>query len=231
MRVNAVIVAAGEGERMGGKIPKPFLSLNGRPIILRTLSHFAASQIRRVILVASEREVSRCQELVRSDLQLRGLEFVFQAGGLRRQDSVSEGLARLDADCEVVVIHDGVRPFISSRLIDRCVEVALQEGAVVVGVPVRDTIKVVSEDRRIRETPPRETLWEIQTPQAFRTEIIREAFRHAAREGAEATDDAMLVERLGKKVAVLEGQRTNIKITVPEDLVIAEALLRSGLVS
>jgi 2-C-methyl-D-erythritol 4-phosphate cytidylyltransferase len=131
----------------------------------------------------------------------------------------------------VVVIHDGVRPFISSRLIDRCVEVALQEGAVVVGVPVRDTIKVVSEDRRIRETPPRDSLWEIQTPQAFRTEIIREAFRHAACEGAEATDDAMLVERLGKKVAVLEGQRTNIKITIPEDLVIAEALLREGLVS
>jgi 2-C-methyl-D-erythritol 4-phosphate cytidylyltransferase len=111
------------------------------------------------------------------------------------------------------------------------VEVALQEGAVVVGVPVRDTIKVVSEDRRIRETPPRDSLWEIQTPQAFRTEIIREAFRHAACEGAEATDDAMLVERLGKKVAVLEGQRTNIKITVPEDLVIAEALLREGVVS
>src|SRR3989338_7404823 len=171
MRVNAVIVAAGGGERMGGKIPKPLLSLNGRPIILRTLSHFATSQVRRVILVVSEREVSRCQELVRSDLDLRRLEMVFQAGGPRRQDSVSEGLARLDADCEVVVIHDGVRPFISSCLVDRCVEVALQEGAVVVGVPVRDTIKVVSEDRHIRETPPRETLWEIQTPQAFRTEI------------------------------------------------------------
>ncbi len=231
MRVNAVIVAAGEGKRMGGKIPKPFLPLGGRPLILHTLSRFVASQVGKVVLVAARSEISRCQELIRSDPNLSGLEFVFQSGGPRRQDSVSQGLGRLDTDCEVVVIHDGVRPFVSPRLIDRCVEEAFQKGAVVVGVPVRDTIKVVSADRRVRETPSRDSLWEIQTPQAFRTEIIREAFRHAARDGTEATDDAMLVERLGKSVVLLEGQRMNIKITVPEDLLFAEALLRQGLVS
>lgn len=230
MRVNAVIVAAGEGKRMGEKVPKPFLPLGGRPLILHTLSRFAASQVRKVIVVAAGRELSRCQKLIRSDLQLGGLKCVFQAGGRRRQDSVSEGLTRLDTDCEVVVIHDGVRPFVSPRLIDRCVEEAFQKGAVVVGVPVRDTIKVVSADRQVRETPSRDSLREIQTPQAFRTEIIREAFRRAARDGAEATDDAMLVESLGKSVALLEGQRTNIKITLPEDLLFAEALLRAGLV-
>lgn len=231
MRVNAVIVAAGEGKRMGEKVPKPFLPLGGRPLILHTLRRFAASQVRKVIVVAAGRELSRCQEFIQSDLQLGGLECVFQTGGQRRQDSVSEGLARLDTDCEVVVIHDGVRPFVSPSLIDRCVEKAFQKGAVVVGVPVRDTIKVVSVDRQVRETPSRDSLWEIQTPQAFRTEIIREAFRHAAIEGVEATDDAMLVESLGKSVALLEGERTNIKITVPEDLLFAEALLRAGLVS
>lgn len=215
---------------MGREISKPFLPLCGRPIILHTLGRFAASQVRKVILVAAEREMLRCQELVRSDLQLKNLEFVFQAGGLRRQDSVSKGLARLDSDCEVVVIHDGVRPFISPHLIDQCAEVAFQEGAVVVGIPARDTIKVVSKDRHVTETPPRSSLWEIHTPQAFRTEIIREAFCRAAREGSEATDDAMLVERLGRKVALMEGQRTNIKITVPEDLVFAEAMLREGVV-
>jgi 2-C-methyl-D-erythritol 4-phosphate cytidylyltransferase len=137
----------------------------------------------------------------------------------------------LDADCEIVIIHDGARPFVSPRLIDRCVEVAFKEGAVVVGVPVRDTIKVISADRRVQETPPRESLWEIQTPQVFRIDIIREAYDRAAREGTEATDDAMLVERLGKSVALLEGHATNIKITLPEDLLFAEALLRAGLVS
>ena len=166
-----------------------------------------------------------------SDWRLGRLEIVFQSGGLRRQDSVGRGLARLDPDCEVVVIHDGVRPFVSPRLIDRCIEAAFKEGAVVIGLPARDTIKVISADRQVKETPPRDSLWEIQTPQAFRTEIIREAFQKAAREGTEATDDAMLVERLGKRVAVLEGESTNIKITTPEDLLFAEALLCAGLVS
>lgn len=230
MRVNAVIVAAGEGKRMGGDAPKPFLPLGGRPIILRTLDRFAASQVRKVVVVAAEKGMPRCEELIRSDSRLGRLEIVFQSGGLRRQDSVGRGLARLDPDCEVVVIHDGVRPFVSPRLIDRCIEAAFKEGAVVVGAPVRDTIKVITADRHVKETPSRDSLWEIQTPQAFRTEIIQEAFRHAAG-GAEATDDAMLVERLGKRVAVLEGESTNIKITAPEDLVFAEALLREGLVS
>jgi len=231
MRVNAVIVAAGEGKRMGGDAPKPFLPLGGRPIILRTLDRFVASQVQKVVVVAAEKGMPRCEELIRSDSRLGRLEIVFQSGGLRRQDSVGRGLARLDPDCEVVVIHDGVRPFVSPRLIDRCIEAAFKEGAVVIGLPARDTIKVISADRQVKETPPRDSLWEIQTPQAFRTEIIREAFRNAAREGAEATDDAMLVERLGKRVAVLEGESTNIKITVPEDLLFAEALLCAGLVS
>lgn len=231
MRVNAVIVAAGEGKRIGGKTAKPFLPLSGRPLILHTLSRFARSQtVRKVVLVTAGKEMSRCQDLIRSEPHLSCLECILQSGGLRRQDSVNQGLVRLDADCEVVVIHDGARPFVSSRLIDRCVELAFKEGAVVVGLPVRDTIKLVSADRWVRETPPRASLWEIQTPQVFRVEIIREAFRRAAREGIEGTDDAMLVERLGKEVAVLEGDRTNIKITVPEDLLFAEAIIHKGLI-
>ena len=231
MRVNAVIVAAGEGKRMGGEAPKPFLLLGGCPILLHTLNRFAASQVRKVVVVAAQKQISKCQELIRSDSQLNGLEIVLQSGGLTRQDSVSRGLAWLDPDCEVVVIHDGVRPFVSPRLIDRCIEAAFMEGAVVIGLPVRDTVKVISADRQVKETPPRDSLWGIQTPQVFRTGIIREAFRNATRKGIEATDDAMLVERLGKRVAVLEGEWTNIKITAPEDLLFAEALLRAGLVS
>jgi 2-C-methyl-D-erythritol 4-phosphate cytidylyltransferase len=229
MRVNAIIVAAGEGRRIGGEIPKPFLPIGGRPMILHTLNRFAESQtVRRVILVTAKKELSRCRELIQSDPTLRRLESVLQTGGLRRQDSVSQGLERLDEDCDVVVIHDGARPFVSPHLIDRCVEVASREGAVVAGIPVRSTIKIVSAKREVQETPPRSSLWEIQTPQAFRGEIIREAYRRAAEEGIEATDDAMLVERLGKKVKVIEGAPTNVKITLPEDLLWAEALLREG---
>jgi 2-C-methyl-D-erythritol 4-phosphate cytidylyltransferase len=228
MRVNAVIVAAGEGKRMGGELPKALIALAGRPLVLHTLDRFARSQVRKVILVAPEKQRKDLEQLIVTDRDLGRLECVLESGGPRRQDSVGRGLNRLDDDCEVVVIHDGARPLISPAIIDRCVELALKEGAAVVGVPAKDTIKVVSASRRIESTPARNSLWEIQTPQAFRVEIIREAHRRAAQDGIEATDDAMLVERLGKTVAVLEGARSNLKITTPEDLLIAEALIRAG---
>ncbi|MFQ5540515.1 MAG: 2-C-methyl-D-erythritol 4-phosphate cytidylyltransferase [Candidatus Binatia bacterium] len=232
MQVNGVIVAAGEGKRTGKETPKAFLPLAGRPMILHTLSRFATCKnLCKVILVTLESEVSRCQELIRSDDRLRSLECVVKPGGPRRQDSVEQGLACLDADCEVVVIHDGARPFVSSPLIDRCVDIAFEKGAVVVGVPVRDTIKVVTEDGRVRETPPRKSLWEIQTPQVFRVELIREAYLQAAQEDLEGTDDAMLVERLGASVAVLQGEKTNIKMTFEEDFLFGEALLSKGRIS
>ena len=227
MRVNAVIVAAGEGKRMGGGVIKPLLPLAGRPLILHTLSRFAASQIRRVILVAPQKERATFERLVAADPEAGRLDCVVQRGGARRQDSVQHGLARLDGDCEIVVIHDGARPLISPGLIDRCVEAAAKEGAAVVGVPLHDTIKVISASGRVESTPARESLWEIQTPQAFQVGIIREAHRRAETDGIEATDDAMLVERLGKSVVVLKSDRTNLKITTPEDLVVAEALLRA----
>jgi 2-C-methyl-D-erythritol 4-phosphate cytidylyltransferase len=228
MRVNAVIVAAGESKRMGGALPKTLMTLAGRPLILRTLDRFAASRIRRAILVVPEKHKQKFEQIIRSDRRLSGLECVLEAGGASRQDSVREGLARLDEDCEIVVIHDGARPLISPALIDRSVELALKEGAAVVGVPVRDTIKAVSQSRKVDSTPPRDSLWEIHTPQAFRVEIIRQAHLKAEREGIEATDDAMLVERLGKTVVVLEGERSNVKITTPEDLLFAEAMIRAG---
>jgi 2-C-methyl-D-erythritol 4-phosphate cytidylyltransferase len=226
MRVNAVVVAAGNGTRMGGKVRKPFLPLAGSPLILHTLERFAQCRtVCKLIVVVAGEDLPRCREVVRGAPQLRALECEFQAGGQRRQDSVREGLSRLDVDCEVVVIHDGARPLVSPALIDRCVEAAMAEGAVVVGVPARNTIKFVTTDRLVSKTPTREMLWEIQTPQAFRVEIAREAHRRAVADRAEGTDDAALVERLGKPVAVLDGERTNIKITFPEDLIVAEALL------
>jgi 2-C-methyl-D-erythritol 4-phosphate cytidylyltransferase len=153
------------------------------------------------------------------------------AGGPRRQDSVRLGLEKLDPECQVVVIHDGVRPFVSPGLIDRAVDVAREKKAVVVGVPVRNTVKVVSALGEVINTLERDSLWEIQTPQVFSVDIIREAYDRGAREGIEATDDAMLVERLGVVVTLLRGETTNIKITFPEDILFAEALLREGRVA
>jgi 2-C-methyl-D-erythritol 4-phosphate cytidylyltransferase len=224
MQVNAIIVAAGEGKRMGAGAPKPLLPLAGKAILLRTLEAFAASSVGKAIIVVSEPERSKFQRLLGA-AKLGRLEWTLQNGGARRQDSVACGLAAVDSDCEIVVVHDAVRPLVAPGLIDRCVDAAAKEGAAVAGVPVADTIKLVSRARTIESTPPRDALWAIQTPQAFRLSLLREAHRRAAAERVEVTDDAMLVERLGEKVVVVEGERRNLKITTPEDLAAAEALL------
>ena len=172
MRVNAVIVAAGEGKRMGSDVPKALIVLAGRPLILHTLERFASSQVQRVILVVPDEQRTDFERLVANDRDLKRLECVLEPGGPRRQDSVRCGLNRLDSDCEVAVIHDGARPFVSPVIIDRCVELALKEGAAVVGVPVKDTIKVVSPSRHVESTPTRDSLWEIHTPlQSYRFSI------------------------------------------------------------
>lgn len=227
MRINAVIVAAGEGRRMGGAAPKPLLHLAGRPIILHTLVRFAAASVGKAIVVVPAAERTKFEKCIGA-ADLGGLEWLLTNGGARRQDSVARGLDALDGDCEIVVVHDAVRPLVSPALIDRCVEAAGRDGAAVAGLPASDTIKVVSVDRRIEATPPRDTLWSIQTPQAFRVGLLREAHRRAEIDRFEATDDAMLVERLGEEVVVVEGERSNIKITTPEDLAFAEALLAAA---
>jgi 2-C-methyl-D-erythritol 4-phosphate cytidylyltransferase len=229
MHVTAIIVAAGEGRRMGGAISKSFLPIAGRPLVLRTLDRFFSTRkIEKVIVVVANQELRQSQELIESDPNLSHRSWVLQAGGATRQESVRRGLDRLEPDCEIVAIHDGARPFVSSSLIDRCIDEAYRVGSVVIGVPVRDTIKVVSEEHWVQATPARNALWEVQTPQVFRKDIILQAHDWAGRHGIEATDDSTLVEQIGERVFLLEGERTNIKITVPEDLLLAEALLREG---
>jgi 2-C-methyl-D-erythritol 4-phosphate cytidylyltransferase len=229
MRATAVIVAAGAGSRLRGAVSKPYVMIAGRPLILHTLDRFAAARtIASIVLVVNERDLERCEAMVRADARSRALPWMIQAGGASRQESVRSGLQRVTSDRDIVVIHDGARPFVSSLLIDRCVHEAHKRGAVVVGLPARDTIKVVSGGRKVQSTPERDSLWEIQTPQAFRRELIVRAHRWAADKGIYGTDDATLIERLGKPVYVLDGERTNIKVTVPEDLLLAETLIREG---
>jgi 2-C-methyl-D-erythritol 4-phosphate cytidylyltransferase len=229
MHTTAIVLAAGAGRRIGGNTAKVFLALAGRPLLLRTLDRvFSARSIEQVVLVVAASEVARCETLLRADTALSGRPWLLQIGGATRQQSAKRGLEKIRSDIDNVMIHDGARPLVSASLIDRCVEAAADKGAVVAGLPVRDTIKMVSEDRRIQSTPDRSSLWEIQTPQVFKRELIVDAHERAERDGVEVTDDAMLVERLGKPVFIIDGERTNLKITVPEDVWLAESLIREG---
>jgi 2-C-methyl-D-erythritol 4-phosphate cytidylyltransferase len=229
MNAAAVIVAAGEGRRLGNEISKPYVPLNGRPMLLWTLDRIVSARcIETIVVVAAAAELSRCEALLAQDSALRHRLIILQNGGATRQESVRRGLDRLAASAEIIMIHDGARPFVSPALIDRCVEAAYEQGAAVVGLPARDTIKIVSEERFVRSTLERNSLWEIQTPQAFRRAWIMAAHDWAEHENIAATDDATLVERMGRPVFVLEGERTNLKITVPEDLWLAETLIREG---
>ena len=228
MRVNAVVVSAGQGTRMGTNVPKVLLEVAGKPLILHTLERFErAHEVDRVVLVVAEGELSRYRELLRSWLTGKTLSLTLCPGGARRQDSVKSGLGSVDADCELVLIHDGARPFVQPGLIDRCVSEFAEACSLCVAVRARNTIKRVT-DGVVQETISRALLWEVQTPQVFALSTLCEAYDFADREGIEATDDASLVEYLGKPVRILEGSTTNIKVTYPEDVIFAEALLAAG---
>jgi 2-C-methyl-D-erythritol 4-phosphate cytidylyltransferase len=227
-KASAIVLAAGAGVRLGGETAKVYQAIAGRALVLRTLDRiFAARSVDAVIVVVAPDEMTRCEALLREDPALRDRCWSLQSGGATRQQSAKRGLDCVDSDCGLVILHDAARPFVSPALIDRCVEAAAAgKDAVVAGLPVRDTIKVVSPEGWIESTPERSGLWEIQTPQVFRRELIVAAHERAEREGAQATDDAMLVERMGKRVYLLEGERTNFKITLPEDLWLAELMIR-----
>lgn len=224
-RVAAVIPAAGQGKRMGGDTAKQFLPLNGKPILAHTLEVFEASSlISDVVLVVAESEVDACR---RDIVALYGCSKVTRvvAGGEERQDSVHQGLAALGSGVDLVAVHDAARPLITAEQLDWAVAAALRVGPAIVAVPVKDTVKVVGADGVITVTPDRRTLWAAQTPQIFPYPLLLAAHRRAAAEGFIGTDDASLVERLGETVRILEGWPENIKVTTPEDLLLAERIL------
>ena len=165
MTATAIVVAAGEGRRIGGQISKSYLPIAGRPLIVRTLDRvFSSSAVSNVVLVVAADQLHHCTDLLGGDSSLRGRAVILQTGGATRQQSVKRGLEKVGAATDIVLIHDGARPFVSPGLIDRCIAAAAEKGAVVVGLPARDTIKVVGEDRLIQSTPDRQLLWQIQTP-------------------------------------------------------------------
>lgn len=219
-RVGAIIAAAGSSQRMGG-VDKIFALLGGKTILARVVEVFQRCDLVDQVAVVLSRENL---EAGRRSLAEPGWPRVIDVcpGGKRRQDSVAIGLGCLGG-CRWVVIHDGARPLLTGDLIRRGLEAARETGAAVAAVPVIDTIKIAGDDRFVRETPSRHSLWAAQTPQVFRFDIISEAYRQAE---DDVTDDAMLVERLGYKVKLYMGAYDNIKITTPDDLALAEVLLR-----
>jgi 2-C-methyl-D-erythritol 4-phosphate cytidylyltransferase len=224
MTAAAIILAAGRGTRMGAaSVDKVFVELAGRPVLAWTLLAFErATSIDRIVVAARPDCLDRIHEIARAAGIAKPLEVV--AGGQRRQDSVAAGLARLERSVEVVSVHDAARPLVRPDEIDAGVRLARQHGAVVLGAAVVDTIKRVAPDGQVVATPPRAELIAALTPQTFLVELLRRA--HAA-SGEDATDDAALVERLGWPVHVHPGSRRNIKITTPDDLIVAAAFLRA----
>jgi len=223
-RLALVMPAAGNSRRMGGARRKPLLELHGIPIIAHTLERFQpVGGIQQAVIVAHPDDVPTIRTDCWAQLAALGATDLVP-GGARRQDSVARGLAALRPDIDLVLIHDAVRPFVPRRAIDEAVRMALEHGAAIVAMPVPDTVKRADGDGT-RQTVPRADLWGAQTPQVFRLELIRRALEAADREGFECTDDAQLVERLGHEVKLVRGSYQNFKITTPDHLRMAEALL------
>jgi len=213
---------------MGTLLPKPFLSVAGTPLVVHTLRNLTRSSlIQKVILVVAAERESLCRELLEESGPF-AIPLVITQGGEERQDSVRLGLAALASDCDIVVIHDAARPFITAEVVDRSVAVAAEYGGALVAIPARDTIKRVNKEQLVVSTVPRQDLWLAQTPQTFRVEVIREAHLRAHLLGVTVTDDAALLEWAGGQVKIVPGDTRNFKITTPEDLQLADALLQTG---
>lgn len=223
MKVSVIIPAAGQGRRMEAGVSKQFLLLGGEPILKRTLEVFLNEpSVSAVTLVVPEADV----EAVSGEFGGgRGKLSEVVAGGKERQDSVHNGLKSLSADTDVVLVHDGVRPFVTPQMIRAAARAALDHGAAVAAIPVNDTLKRVDVRGVIEGGVSREGLWRMQTPQAFRYPLLLRAFDKARQDGFYGTDEVSLVERLGQEVFVVAGAESNIKITRPEDLALAEILL------
>lgn len=222
-KLGVVVVAAGKGTRMGTAESKQYLLLEGKPILVHTLEIFERmAEVESVVLVTGPQDIDRCRSWI-TEYGLGKIKAVLP-GGAERQHSVYKGLCGLDT--EWVAVHDGVRPFVKPEHILHCWEAAERFGAAVLAVPAKDTIKIVDSEGIIRATPDRKSLWAIHTPQVFRLSELLEAHEQAEKAGFLGTDDAMLVERLGREVHVVEGDYTNVKITTPDDLEWGEFLLK-----
>ncbi len=224
MSVAALVLAAGRGERLGHTLPKAFVPLADAPVLVHALRAIAAAtEVDRVVPVVAERDLARYAALSADLASIPKLSAPV-VGGAERQDSVRAGLETLGDDFELVVVHDAARPLVRVGAVAAVIAAARASGAAILAVPARDTIKRVRAGRVV-ETPVRAECFVAQTPQVFRVEVLREALAKAAADGLVGTDDAQIVERLGVAVQVVEGDADNLKLTRPDDLLVAERWL------
>jgi 2-C-methyl-D-erythritol 4-phosphate cytidylyltransferase len=222
MKVGAIIPAAGRGKRIGASVPKQFLEIQGKPLLHHTLTVFASCKlIDYVVLVMPRTDVDEMGEDWLNKYEIvRGVV----VGGEQRQDSVYNGFNSLEEGTDIVVVHDGVRPFTTPQMITATVEAAQQHGAAITAIPVSDTVKQAA-DGFVKQTVSRDGLWRVQTPQAFQHGLLLQAFKKAKEDSYYGTDEGALIEYLGERVKIVPGSELNIKITRKEDLVLGESLL------
>jgi 2-C-methyl-D-erythritol 4-phosphate cytidylyltransferase len=225
MRTLAIILAGGAGKRMGTSTNKQFLILDNKPIIVHTLQIFEECRtVDGVYLVVNQKDLPIIQEEILETYRFNKVMKLVMGGRLR-QDSVRNGLEAIENPCDIVIIHDGARPFISPSFIEKSIFLMEMFDAIIPALPVKDTIKVVSKEGFVLKTLERDSLWQIQTPQTFKYEVIVKAYREGMAKKLCGYDDATFLEFLGKRVKVIEGSPYNIKITTPEDLIIAKGML------
>lgn len=227
MKVVALVPAAGNGLRMGFPVRKQFMELQGLPVLVWTLRRLAECRlIEEIIPIVPADTVEYCAEEIVDRYEIHKVKRIV-VGGQERQESVWNGLHKVGEEYKYVMVHDGVRPFVSDRLLQECLREAGRHDGVVVGYPVKDTIKDVDKAGFVEKTLRRNHMWAIQTPQVFMREVIYDSYLRAHEAKVQATDDATLVEWAGHKVKVIEGEHENIKITTPFDLTVGEAILAS----
>lgn len=224
----AIILAAGKGRRMGTEVSKQFLELLGKPLIYYAMLAFEQSPVSQIVLVTGREEIDYCREEIVNRYNFRKVAAVTE-GGAERYHSVYEGLKAVTG-CDYVLIHDGARPCVTQAVIEAAIEGAVKYDACVTGMPVKDTVKVADDEEFAGMTPDRSRLWQIQTPQAFQYELVYEAYRKlftSEKYQIGVTDDAMVVESMtDRKVKLIRGDYSNIKVTTPEDMSVAEVLLK-----
>lgn len=235
MKTVAIVLAAGSGSRMNSDVKKQYMEIGGKPLIYYSLKAFEESIIDDMVLVVSRGDVDYVREEIVNKFSFDKVTAIVE-GGLYRYHSVRLGLMAAAPDCEYAFIHDGARPFITDEIIMRALHAVKEYGAAVVGMPVKDTIKLADEKGFALSTPDRAHTWQIQTPQVFSYKMILDLYKRLDREegelmakGINITDDAMVVEYFtDKKVKLVEGSYNNIKITTPDDIPAAEAILKAG---
>lgn len=236
MRTTAIVLAAGQGKRMGSSVHKQYLLLRDKPVIYYSLKVFEDSTIDDIVLVVGKDEETFCRKEILEKYGFHKIKVIVE-GGRERCHSVANGIRAVCWECDYIFIHDGARPFVDGEIIDRALGEVQRSRACVVGMPVKDTIKISDEMGYVSDTPARALVWQVQTPQVFDKELISEAYEKLLAEeekilaaGISVTDDAMVVEYfMNIPVKLIQGSYKNIKITTPEDLKIAEILIEDTL--